>query len=115
VTINADEAPTVVNQITNAAVTTWTVTGDSLVTLTPALGAAVTTFTSATQTAGGLVATGVGATTAMTGGAGADNFTSGATTTVINAGTGNDTVTVNGVTTVWHSPNLVDTYRSALL
>ena len=98
--IAADENLTVATTFTGAGLTKITATGDSLVTLTPAVGAAVTTIDSSDQTAGGLVATASAATTAVTGGAGADVFTLAATTTVTDAGAGDDTVNVSGITTV---------------
>ena len=107
--IAADEALTVDDTFTAAGVTKLTATGDSKVTLTPALANTVVTIDSSAQTDGGLsVTTGNPGDTngdlidlTFTGGAGADSVnitnTDAADEVSVSTGAGNDTVTIAGL------------------
>jgi hypothetical protein len=108
-TIAADEALQVDDNFTAAAVTSITVTGDSLVTLTPTLATTVVTLDSSAQTAGGLRVTtgnvadtnGTVADLTVTGGAGSDRVNVAATDAgddlSVSLGAGDDRITIAGL------------------
>jgi len=96
VTVNADEKLTVAD-LQAAKMQSLTVTGDSLVTVNAATGAAALKAIDASDSTGGLDIDAITLTTqSFTGGAGKDSVTLGLSTKAVDMGAGDDTVALTG-------------------